>query len=127
VTADVLRKIGMNVDLQESDWGTVVQRRASREPVEKGGWSIFHTTGSAEAYSSPAVNYLVRGPGEKGWFGWWNNPPPKAHGRGMARRLRPRPTNPHRPRHEPPRNGRASCAPVGDTSKPPSAKTSPAC
>ncbi len=74
ITNELLKKLGVNVDFRETDWGTVVQRRASREPVEKGGWSIFHTTGSAEAYSSPAVNYLVRGPGEKGWFGWWNNP-----------------------------------------------------
>jgi peptide/nickel transport system substrate-binding protein len=74
VTADRLRRIGMNVDLQESDWGTVIQRRTSREPVEKGGWSIFHTTGSAPGYSNPAVSTLVRGQGEKGWFGWWNSP-----------------------------------------------------
>jgi peptide/nickel transport system substrate-binding protein len=73
VTADVLKRIGMNVDLQESDWGTVVQRRASREPVEKGGWSIFHTTGSAPGWSNPAVSELVRGRGAKGWFGWWTN------------------------------------------------------
>jgi peptide/nickel transport system substrate-binding protein len=73
VTADVLRRIGMNVDLQESDWGTVVQRRASREPVEKGGWSIFHTTGSAPGWSSPAVSELVRGRGAAGWFGWWTS------------------------------------------------------
>ena len=74
VTADRLRRIGMNVDLQESDWGTVIQRRTSREPVEKGGWSIFHTTGSAPGYSNPAVSTLVRGQGEKGWFGWWSSP-----------------------------------------------------
>jgi len=74
ITNEWLKKLGMNVDFRETDWGTVVQRRASREPVEKGGWSIFHTTGSAEAYSNPASNYLVRGPGETGWFGWWKNP-----------------------------------------------------
>ncbi|MCW3475002.1 ABC transporter substrate-binding protein [Limobrevibacterium gyesilva] len=73
VTADALKRIGMNVDLQESDWGTVVQRRASREPVEKGGWSIFHTTGSAMSYASPAVSPLVRGQGAAGWFGWWTS------------------------------------------------------
>ena len=33
----------MNVDLQEMDWGSLGERRVSREPVEKGGWSIFHT------------------------------------------------------------------------------------
>ncbi|MBV8914414.1 MAG: ABC transporter substrate-binding protein [Acetobacteraceae bacterium] len=74
VTADRLQRIGMNVDLQESDWGTVIQRRTSREPVEKGGWSIFHTTGSSPGYSNPAVSTLVRGQGEKGWFGWWTSP-----------------------------------------------------
>ena len=47
VTADTLKKIGMNVELQETDWGTVVQRRASMEPVEKGGWSVFHTFSSS--------------------------------------------------------------------------------
>ncbi len=78
VTADRLRRIGMNVDLQESDWGTVIQRRTSREPVEKGGWSIFHTTGSSPGYSNPAVSTLVRGQGQNGWFGWWTSP--KAEG-----------------------------------------------
>ena len=43
ITYDMLKKIGINVDLQATDWGSVVQRRASKEPVEKGGWSIFHT------------------------------------------------------------------------------------
>ena len=74
VANDALKKIGMNVELRESDWGTVVQRRASREPVEKGGWSIFHTTGPAPVYGSPVTSPLVRGQGEKGWFGWWTNP-----------------------------------------------------
>ena len=74
VTADRLRRIGMNVDLQESDWGTVIQRRTSREPVDKGGWSIFHTTGSSPGYSNPAVSTLVRGQGAAGWYGWWNSP-----------------------------------------------------
>jgi peptide/nickel transport system substrate-binding protein len=74
VTADLLKTMGMNVDLQESDWGTVVQRRASREPVEKGGWSIFHTTGSASGWINPAVAQPVRGQGAKGWFGWWSSP-----------------------------------------------------
>ena len=68
----------MNVDLQESDWGTVIQRRTSREPVEKGGWSIFHTTGSSPGYSNPAVSTLVRGQGAKGWFGWWDSPKAEA-------------------------------------------------
>ncbi|ONG53823.1 ABC transporter substrate-binding protein [Pseudoroseomonas deserti] len=73
VTADALGKIGMNVDLMESDWGTVIQRRNSREATDKGGWSIFHTTGAAAFYGSPAMSPLLRGQGEAGWFGWWKN------------------------------------------------------
>jgi peptide/nickel transport system substrate-binding protein len=74
VTASLLQSLGMNVDLQESDWGTVVQRRASREPVDKGGWSIFHTTGSASGWNNPAIAQPMRGQGPKGWFGWWDGP-----------------------------------------------------
>jgi peptide/nickel transport system substrate-binding protein len=78
VTAETLKSIGMTVDLRESDWGTVVQRRASREPVEKGGWSVFHTTGSASGWANPAVAETVRGLGAKGWFGWWSSPEQEA-------------------------------------------------
>jgi peptide/nickel transport system substrate-binding protein len=73
VTADALKRVGFNVDLQETDWGTVVQRRSSREPVEKGGWSIFHTFSSAVALSSPATHPLLSGKGLDAWFGWWDS------------------------------------------------------
>ncbi len=74
VTADTLKKIGMNVDLQETDWGTVVQRRSSQAPVDKGGWSVFHTFSSAYVLSSPATHPLINGRGTHGgWFGWWDN------------------------------------------------------
>lgn len=69
----VLKELGMNVDLVASDWGTLVQRRASRETVEKGGWSIFTTAGPAVSYADPAISPLVRGQGDAGWFGWWKN------------------------------------------------------
>lgn len=73
VTADLLRRIGMNVELVTTDWGTVVQRRTSREPVERGGWSVLHSYGTANGYANPAVNALLRGSGADGWFGWWRN------------------------------------------------------
>ena len=74
VTYDALKRAGMNVELAESDWGTVIQRRTSREPVDKGGWSIFHTWGSATGWATPATSNTVRGLGADGWFGWWSNP-----------------------------------------------------
>jgi len=73
VTFELLKQLGMNVEMAASDWGTVVQRRGSREAVDKGGWSIFHTTGSATSWSNPAMSTLVRGQGDKGWFGWWKS------------------------------------------------------
>ncbi|WP_372620821.1 ABC transporter substrate-binding protein [Falsiroseomonas sp.] len=74
VTADRLKRIGMNVELVETDWGTVVQRRVRQQPVDQGGWSIFHTYGSALAYLNPAISSIVKGPGQSGWFGWYTSP-----------------------------------------------------
>ena len=73
ITADLLKRIGLNVDLVETDWGTVVQRRANREPTDKGGWSIFHTWWQIVGISTPATNGYVRGQGKSGWFGWYEN------------------------------------------------------
>ncbi len=70
VTAQTLQEIGFKVELRESDWGSVIQRRANREGVEKGGWSVFHSFGSAPSYYNPAVSTLVRSQGEAAWFGW---------------------------------------------------------
>jgi len=69
ITVELLRKLGLNVELQESDWGTLITRRSSKEPVDKGGWSIFHTTWVAPDVSSPAAAPLVSS-GDKAWFGW---------------------------------------------------------
>ena len=74
VTADRLRRIGMNVELADTDWGTVVQRRVRTEPADRGGWSIFHTYGSSLAYLNPAVSSLLKAPGATGWFGWYDSP-----------------------------------------------------
>ena len=73
VTADLLKRLGMNVELVETDWGSVVQRRASREPPERGGWNIFHTWWPGISIINPAVNATLRGQGDRGWFGWYRN------------------------------------------------------
>jgi peptide/nickel transport system substrate-binding protein len=73
VTADLFTRLGMNVDLVETDWGSVVQRRASRAPVEQGGWSVFHTWWPSLSVYTPAINPTLRGQGDKGWFGWYEN------------------------------------------------------
>ena len=73
VAADTLTKIGFNVDLQSMEWGSVVQRRASREPPAKGGWNIFFTWLGGFGNISPAPNIAIRGNGSAAWFGWPTN------------------------------------------------------
>ena len=41
ITAALLKSIGMTVDFVATDWGTVGQRRASKEPPGKGGWGML--------------------------------------------------------------------------------------
>lgn len=74
VTQQVLTKAGITVDLQSSDWGTLVTRRASKKPVSEGGWNIFHTWTAAPDMLSPALNGPLRGNGDKAWFGWPSDP-----------------------------------------------------
>ncbi|MBV9813168.1 MAG: ABC transporter substrate-binding protein [Acetobacteraceae bacterium] len=59
VTADAFRKIGLNVDEVESDWGSLVVRRAKQEPPERGGWSTFSSGVDVWLTSLPATNFLV--------------------------------------------------------------------
>jgi peptide/nickel transport system substrate-binding protein len=73
VSADLLKKIGINVDFVPMDWGTMIARQANRDTVEKGGWSMFHTSGSMPSMLNPALNMYIRGQGTKGWTGWYEN------------------------------------------------------
>ena len=43
VAAQLLRDAGFKVDLQATDWQTVVTRRASQKPPKEGGWNMFFT------------------------------------------------------------------------------------
>ncbi len=70
VGADLFRRLGMEVDQRVSDWGTLVQRRASREPPERGGWNMFHTTWNGLDGINPGVMTFLRASGPNAWFGW---------------------------------------------------------
>ena len=74
VTADLMKRVGINIDFQAVDWGTQIARTASREPVEKGGWSMFMTSGSMVSMVNPALNGYIRGQGARGWTGWYDKP-----------------------------------------------------
>ncbi len=70
VTNSLFKKLGLNVDYQAMDWGTLVSRRAKMDPPDKGGWNSFCTTWGGLAVSNPGSSYPLRGNGKKGWFGW---------------------------------------------------------
>ena len=70
VGRDMLVRAGMNVDYVSTDWGSVVQRRASREAPERGGWSVFFTFFAGLDFFSPASHLALRGNGTNAWFGW---------------------------------------------------------
>jgi peptide/nickel transport system substrate-binding protein len=70
VTADLLGKIGMKVDYQALDWGTVGARRAKKGPVSEGGWNIFHTWHAGADCINPAPYTGLDAGGDKAWFGW---------------------------------------------------------
>ena len=74
LTVETLKKLGLNAEVQAGDWGTLITRRTSKAPVDKGGWSIFHTWLVGPDVTSPAVNFAVRGNGQKAWFGWPDDP-----------------------------------------------------
>ena len=48
------------------DWGTLVQRRASKEPPDKGGWNMFITGWSGLDMTTPVTNQTLRSNGDKG-------------------------------------------------------------
>lgn len=73
ITADLLRRLGMKVDLQDRDSGTVGQRRVNRGPVDQNGWSIFHINTPNIAIANPALDFYIRGQGPTGWFGWYRS------------------------------------------------------
>ena len=70
VGADMLRKLGMNVDVVATDWGTTVQRSVSRQPPDKGGWHMFAAFSGGWDMSTPGSHQLMRGNGEDAYNGW---------------------------------------------------------
>ena len=56
------------------DWGTLMQRRNSKEPLDKGGWSLFCTSFPALDYTDPLAAPGLRGTGGAAWYGWPTDP-----------------------------------------------------
>jgi peptide/nickel transport system substrate-binding protein len=71
VAAQLLREAGFKVDVQATDWQTVVTRRASQKPPKEGGWNMFFTNWAAADVINPIASLPTSGKGKSGaWFGW---------------------------------------------------------
>jgi peptide/nickel transport system substrate-binding protein len=71
VAAQLLRDAGFKVEVQATDWQTVVTRRASQKPPKEGGWNMFFTNWVGADAVNPIVNASVNAKGKNGaWFGW---------------------------------------------------------
>jgi peptide/nickel transport system substrate-binding protein len=69
VAQTLFTRVGLNVDYISTDWGTVMQRRASNQPVERGGWNAFVGQWSGYDMLNPAVSITLRG--DSGAAGGW--------------------------------------------------------
>jgi peptide/nickel transport system substrate-binding protein len=66
----MLREMGMKTDVQAMDWATLTARRASKEPVGKGGWSVFISGPSGPDMMEPVGHMGLRASCAAAWFGW---------------------------------------------------------
>jgi peptide/nickel transport system substrate-binding protein len=74
VAIDAFRKAGLNIDDQQTDWGTILQRRNSKAPLDKGGWSMFPGGAPGGDMVDPLVEGIVRSNGAQAWVGWPDDP-----------------------------------------------------
>jgi len=74
VTRDLFQKLGINVDYQAMDWGTLVQRRVNKGPPNQGGWSAFCTYLVGESTANPSAHLPIIGTGDSAWVGWPTSP-----------------------------------------------------
>jgi peptide/nickel transport system substrate-binding protein len=74
VVAQQLRDAGFKVDVQATDWQTVVSRRVSQKSPKEGGWNMFFTNWAGPDVLNPVANQSISGKGKTGgWFGWFED------------------------------------------------------
>ncbi|MBK1656989.1 ABC transporter substrate-binding protein [Paracraurococcus ruber] len=74
VFEDMLKRIGMAVEVYAVEFNAMLQRRNRRGPVAEGGWSLFVTNWSGSDWLNPAGHIALRGNGDAGYAGWAQMP-----------------------------------------------------
>ena len=70
MAAQTLRSIGMNVEMQNSDWASIGARRAKREAPAAGGWNMYVTVAGEFDANSPVANAYLGAPCGNSLPGW---------------------------------------------------------
>jgi peptide/nickel transport system substrate-binding protein len=84
VAKQLLEKGGFKVDMVSMDWQSLVARRAKKEKPSEGGWSAFMTSWVAADILNPISTAGLNATGDKGWFGWFDDPKLEAMKRAFA-------------------------------------------
>jgi len=75
VTNELLKRLGLNVDLTTTEWGTAIKRVNMREPPDQGGWNVFVTAFASYDMINPATNRFLRAGGIAGSPPGWPTDP----------------------------------------------------
>jgi peptide/nickel transport system substrate-binding protein len=59
VTADLMKRLGFAVDYVAADWGTLIQRRARKDPPDKGGWHLYANFGGGMDMTTPTTHSVL--------------------------------------------------------------------
>jgi peptide/nickel transport system substrate-binding protein len=70
ILEDLLRRMGMAVELVTLDFAALIQRRTSHAPAGAGGWNLFITGWMGGDILDPVVHPMLRGAGAEGYAGW---------------------------------------------------------
>jgi peptide/nickel transport system substrate-binding protein len=70
VAKSLMEKAGFKVDMQSSDWQTVVARRVKKDPANAGGWHGMLTAWVSADILNPVMNGFVNSSCDKAAFGW---------------------------------------------------------
>jgi peptide/nickel transport system substrate-binding protein len=98
VTVDLLKRLDMNVDFVAVDWGTVVARRAQKNPPAKGGWHmhlsniygvdwVFPTSPVIQANGTTVANGWAKSPSVDAKIAAWFDASTLEEERSAARQL----------------------------------------
>jgi len=70
----LLRKVGLKIEVQEMDWQTRAIRVTSKKRPTEGGWNFFLSSFHILDINSPIYSSPLNARGEHGWLGWPDDP-----------------------------------------------------